>query len=205
MQTNTALEETLAFLLTAFGPLSSAQPRTELPPDLLVPLVLVLPPLAGAHPDAPIRHIMFRLLSLLLSLAPSLLRFQLLHDLLTDTQATSEQMRVAAVGLVKEAVLEGLATVPSSAEGQRNIFASPKFMQTFAPVIFRPQLPELSEDKSTLEEFLESPEPLRLVESLGLYYVVLQRDTDNRVSRSSHGLRHERLTTVDRPVYGIRI
>ena len=92
-------------------------------------------------------------------------------------------MRVAAVGLVREAVLDALIEMKTGKE-KNNIFASPKFMQTFAPVVFRPRLPEGAgvEGKGALEEFLASPEPLRLVESLGLYYVVLQRDTENLVS-----------------------
>ena len=197
IQTNTALEATLAFLLSAFGPLSLPSNTSDLPTDLIVPFAHVLPPLAGAHPDAPLRHIIFRLLARVLALAHPTLRFRILHELLTDgdsqddvygtgvgeVDGTSAQMRVAAVGLVREAVLDALIEVKAG-KGRENVFASPKFMQTFAPVVFRPRLPEGAgvDGRRALEEFLASPEPLRLVEGLGLYYVVLQRDTENLVS-----------------------
>lgn len=122
----------------------------------------------------------------MLALTPSQLRLQLLRDILADDDGdTAPQMRVAAIGLVKEAVLEALST-PASDEDS-NAFASPLFMRTFAPLVFSQRLPSIKhgeEDaEDDLEAFLESPEPLRLVESLGLYYVVLQRDVGNKVGR----------------------
>lgn len=182
IQANTALPSTLALLLTALGPRA---PPSAPAPDLLLPLAHVLPALAGAHPDPELRHIAFRLLSRVLALVPSLVRLELLRDILAaggeeGEDGVAPQMRVAAVGLLKEAVLDGL-----SGSGGDNAFASPLFMRTFTPLVFTTQLPDAGVGGNAgdeLEAFLESPEPLRLVESLGLYYVVLQRDVANKVS-----------------------
>ena len=120
------------------------------------------------------------ILSLVLGLAPPPVRFGLLKDLLAD-EDMPPQMRIAAIGLLKEAVLEAL-----SGQGQ-NIFASRHLLATFGPLVLRP-VPFGSFDTVTLDEFLDSPEPLRLVECLGFYYVLLQRDQNNRVSQSCTSL-----------------
>ncbi|OCH84611.1 hypothetical protein OBBRIDRAFT_829379 [Obba rivulosa] len=174
IQSNTALDETLSLLLRALAPLRTHAPAPAPSPTLLAPLAHVLPPLASAHPDPATRHHAFRLLALVLHLAPSLLRLELLHGLLTDS-AAPPQMRVAAVGLVKEAVLEALAG------SSQDVFVSPLFLGTLGPVLFRTDPPDLlSGSGLLLEEFLESSEPLRLVESLGLFYLLLKRDVRNR-------------------------
>lgn len=189
MQTNVALPETLALLLTTLGPLRTT--KAAPPPGMVVPLAHILPVLAGANSDPELRHITFRLLSLVLVLLPSLLRLEILRDILTDggndgdQEMMSPQMRVAAIGLVKEAVLAALSASPLGGEGtEANAFASPLFTRTFAPLIFLAHIPRHDPEgdvEDELEMFLESPEPLRLVESLGLYYVVLQRDVGNKV------------------------
>ncbi|KZT10353.1 uncharacterized protein LAESUDRAFT_721690 [Laetiporus sulphureus 93-53] len=180
LQSNTALDEVLSLLINSIVPLQSQSP-SELPPDLIVPLAHVLPPLASVHPEPSTRHQTFRLLSVVLSLAPSPLRLQLLYGLLTDPDSLP-QMRVAAVGLVKEAVLEGLSTTMGSSDAARNVFASPIFLQTLGSTILQTDPPELftSGEQLSLAEFLESAEPLRLVECLALYYVLLLRDVQNR-------------------------
>lgn len=92
-------------------------------------------------------------------------------------------MRVAAVGLVKDAVLEALLP-PSGSTSAQNVFASPMFMRVFGPLLFRPSPPDLFDMGAQLniEEFLDSPEPKRIVEVLSLYYVVLLRDKAGSVS-----------------------
>ncbi|GBE89024.1 hypothetical protein SCP_1500260 [Sparassis crispa] len=180
VQANVALDEVLYHLISSIGPLRLQYPRPDLPSDLIVPLAQLLPQLAGVHPDPSTRHQTFRLLSTVLSLTPSPMRLHLLHELLTDSDL-SPQMRVAAVGLVKEAVLEALATAPGSAESDRNVFVSPMFLRALGPLILRPHPPDLfASDDLSLDEFLETPEPLRLVECLAFLYVLLQRDTQNR-------------------------
>lgn len=164
----------LSILIKYLAPLRSLIPRSELEVDLIIPLIHLLPPLASNHPDPDIRHYTFRVLSLVLGLSPSPVRFQLLKELLSD-EDTPPQMRTAAVGLLKEAVMEGL-----SADAQ-SVFASPLLLSTFGPIILRPDPPDIL-DTATREDFLDGPEPLRLVECLGFYYVWFQRDRDNRVS-----------------------
>ncbi|KAI0635285.1 hypothetical protein C8Q77DRAFT_1217164 [Trametes polyzona] len=172
LQSNVALDEDLAILIRCLAPLHLAKPRQELEVDFVIPLIHLLPPLASHHPDPDIRHYTFRALSMVLGLSPSPVRFQLLKDLLSD-EGTPPQMRIAAVGLLKEAVLEGLS------QATQNLFASPHLLSTFGPIVLRPDPPDVLETIAS-EDFLEGPEPLRLVECLGFYYVLLQRDSANR-------------------------
>jgi hypothetical protein len=90
-------------------------------------------------------------------------------------------MRVAAVSLVKDTVLEALSIQPSNAA---SIFSTPMFMRVFGPLLFRPSPPDLFDKGPELdiEQLLESPEPKRIMEVLSLYYVVLLRDRTNMVS-----------------------
>lgn len=95
-------------------------------------------------------------------------------------------MRAAAIGLIKEAVLEGIDASSSSAAevGVKNVFASARFMHTFCPILFQPSPPDLFSTNSRLSvnELKESHEASRLADSLALLYVLLQRDRGNRVS-----------------------
>ncbi|KAJ6510556.1 hypothetical protein C8R45DRAFT_964498 [Mycena sanguinolenta] len=164
IQANHALDETLSLLLQWLHQ-SHFPPGQQLSPDISGPLCALLPALASSHPDTDVRHQTFRILSRVLALTAPELRLQILNDLVTDTGFP--QMRVAAVGLVKEAVLEALS------EPRPSIFASPAFLQVFGPVLLRPD-----DVDDLLSE--ESMEPSRLVECLSLYYILLLRDTSNR-------------------------
>jgi len=86
-------------------------------------------------------------------------------------------MRCAAIGLVKEAVLEAFQA------GRESPWVSPLFLRVFGKVLFKCESEELLGDGSagSLERFEESGEARRLVESLGLYYVLLERDVHNLV------------------------
>ncbi|KAI0777791.1 hypothetical protein BD413DRAFT_188939 [Trametes elegans] len=182
IQLNIALDEVLSVLITTLSSLRATTPRTELETDLIIPLVHLLPHLASNHADPDIRHYTFRILSLVLGLSPPPARFQLLRDLLSEEEMP-QQMRITAIGLLKEAVLEGLSS------GKDNIFASPYLLTTFGPIVLRPDPPEIL-DTVSLEDFLDGPEPLRLVECLGFYYVLLQRDQTNRTGvRDADSLR----------------
>ncbi|KAJ7695342.1 hypothetical protein B0H17DRAFT_430746 [Mycena rosella] len=171
IQANSALDETLSLLLQTLHP-SHFPASQQLPPDISGPLCALLPSLASAHPDADLRHQAFRILSRVLALTPPDLRLQILKDLTTD--ADFPQMRVAAVGLVKEASLQFLA------EGTPSIFASPIFLQVLGPVLLRPDPPDLFHPDLSLADIEDSSEPARLVECLSLYYILLLRDTANR-------------------------
>ncbi|KAI9063524.1 hypothetical protein FKP32DRAFT_1718372 [Trametes sanguinea] len=172
LQANVALDEILAVLINTLAPLRASTPRTDLEADLVIPLVHILPHIASNHSNPDIRHYIFRILSLVLGLCPPPMRFGLLRELLADEDVPC-QMRIAAIGLLKEALLEALSSK------DQNLFASPHLLSTFGPIVLRPDPPNMF-DTVTLEQFLEGPEPLRLIESLGFYYVLFQRDQHNR-------------------------
>jgi hypothetical protein len=85
-------------------------------------------------------------------------------------------MRTAAIGLVKEAVIEALLHPKTE-----NVFASSFLIQTIGPHVFRLDPPNLLASISGVDALKDSPEPPRLVECLNLYYILLSRDTENRV------------------------
>ncbi|KZP23532.1 hypothetical protein FIBSPDRAFT_1042955 [Athelia psychrophila] len=167
IMTNVALDETLAILLYQLnGP-------SDIPLEVLAALANVIPSLASAHPDPSIRMMTFRLLAQLLARAPQQIHLDILRELTSESEFP--QMRSAAIGLVREAVLDGL----SKPMGQ-NIFASPQFMKTFAPILFKLNPPNLLAPGLSPEEFIETSEPSRISESLGLLYVLLLRDKHNQ-------------------------
>lgn len=180
VQLNVALDESLSLLLNSLYSSQSQSPKNDFSPDFIIPLFSALPPLASAHPDPSTRHLIFRILSLLLSLTPSALRLQLLKDITSNTEFP--QMCVAATGLAKEAVFDALSV------SSPNIFASPHFLQVFGPVLFRPRPQDLFLQPLTAQEFQKSSEAPRLVESLGLYYTLLLRDNHNRVTSATRSL-----------------
>ncbi|EDR02134.1 uncharacterized protein LACBIDRAFT_310068 [Laccaria bicolor S238N-H82] len=175
LQTNSALDECLSILLKFLHRIraSSVSPPPTLSPEVVTPLCTILPTIASAHPDPVVRHQAFRIISSLLTLTQPDLRIQLLADLTGDSQLP--QMRVAAVGLVKEAIIESISST------KPNLFASPLFLRVFRPILFRPDPPDLfsGSKELSLGGFQESSEPQRLVECLALYYVLLQRDHQN--------------------------
>lgn len=174
LQSNVALDATLAVLLKVLC--TAPSPQAELSPDIIIPLTTILPPLCSAHPDASTRHITFRILGRVLQLTPSVLRLQILRDLISPSEDVSPYMRIAAIGLMKEAVLEALSNPKAE-----NVFASPRLLQTIGPHVFRLDPPDLLTSIASVDALKSSSEPARLVECLNLYYILLLRDTDNRV------------------------
>ncbi|KAJ3568098.1 hypothetical protein NP233_g5935 [Leucocoprinus birnbaumii] len=171
LQPNSNLQaDALAFLLLVL------HQGIEVSPDITSALMPQMIVLSSAHPSSSTRHQAFRAMSLLLAKSPPQLRMQILADLVANSEYP--QMRVAAVGLVKEAVLEAL---DSRFSKYVSPFVTPMFMTVFGPLLFRPSPSDLFDQsvKMDLEEFLESPEPKRITEALSLYYVVLLRDGAN--------------------------
>ena len=174
LQLDVALDATLAILLKVLCTAPPAQ--GELSHDIIISLTTVLPLICSAHPDASARHITFCILGQVLQLAPSLLRLQILRDLVSPSEDASPYMRTAAIGLVKDAVLEALSDPKAE-----NVFASPFLLQTLGPHVFRLEPPNLLASFSEVDALKNNPEPMRLVGCLNLYYILLSRDTDNRV------------------------
>lgn len=172
LEQNIAVDESLA-LLQAFLFTSSHQ----LPPEIVDPLATLLTPLASTHRHPPTRHIAFRTLGVLLSRAPPHVHLAHLSSLLTD--CPFPQMRVAAVGLVKETFLNAI----TSTINEQSLFKSTTLLRALGPTLFRPDPPDLfaSPTRESFRKFLESSEPARLTECLAFYYVLLKRDTANSV------------------------
>lgn len=179
LQTNVALDESLAILFTYLFPASAAVPP-ELSTHITVPLSVVLPALCSSHPNASTRHLSFRLLGQVLHLSPSPLRLQILRDLLSPSEDNFPQMRIAALGLIKDAVIEALNSPPSDEDVAAGVFATPVLLQTIGPLVFRPDPPDLFDTIPTIEEFTDLPEAKRLTECLTLYYILLQLDGNNK-------------------------
>jgi len=175
IHSNRFLDESLAILINALYIHSVAKPTASLPDEVILPLCGLLPSIASVHPDGSVRHQTFRVLSLLLQACDSQIRFHQLIELTKDSEYP--QMRTAAVGLVKEALLESLAS-----HQKNDPFLGSLFLQSFGPILFRPNPPDLLSSSLSLKEFQESNEPSRLVECLSLYYVILQRDEKNQVN-----------------------
>ena len=174
IQTGSALDEALAILLHGLEPLKPL-PRPQLPDTIIHPMFAILPTLSSTHPDPLVRHQAFRILSLVLSSCASQTRLQFLKDLATHPYFP--QMRVAAVGLIKEAVLFAISVAPTS-----DVFASSTFLKVLGPVVLRACPPDLfAEPDLSIKTFKESSEPARLIECLGLYYTLLRRVTANMV------------------------
>ncbi|OJA10621.1 hypothetical protein AZE42_05700 [Rhizopogon vesiculosus] len=173
IQMNLALDEAL-FLIFRCITQDRAQP--DFPPDLAMSLCVVLPALASTHLDPFVRHFSLRLIALILARLPSMLRQQILITLASDTELP--QMRAAAIGLLKEFVLEALQIPVSS--GEHNIFASPLLIRSFGPILFRTTPSDYLSTINTAEDIEKSLEPSRIAEVLSFYYVLLQRDKDNK-------------------------
>lgn len=178
------LHSSLALLASSLGPQISQTPRPELPPDIFGPLIAVLPGLASAHPDPAVRHMVYRLIGVVLRLVSDMLRLEIMRGFLQGEEGTEQNMRVAAIHLLKDLLLEAIeeASKKDPTSPTKSVFTSPILWQRLAPVIFRSQPPDLLEsDATTWEEVVESGEAVRLVECLTLYFVVLKRDTKNLV------------------------
>ncbi|KAF9491717.1 hypothetical protein BDN71DRAFT_1433725 [Pleurotus eryngii] len=167
---NVALDESLAILIAALNQSASSGNAAKLSPEIVTPLCTLLPPLACGHPDASTRYLIYKILSLLLSLSQPQLRLEILRDLTSSESAP--QMRIAAIGLIKDAIFEGLSS-PFP-----DLFASPALFSGLGTILLRPDPPNFCSD-CDYGQMSESPEPSRLVQCLSLYYAVLLRDQKN--------------------------
>ncbi len=176
-------DECYYLILSALVPPHSST-KSTVPAEASVPLVQVLVPVAASHPDPSLRNLTYTLISLLLKALPPGPRLASLTELVSP-ECAFPAMRVAAISLVRDAVLDALTTTTSRAE--RNVLANPQLFAAIGRVLLRSEPPDLFEDTSEekLKEFLEESEPARLTECLGFYYVVLERDEKNLVCTCS--------------------
>ncbi|KAG2060065.1 hypothetical protein BDR06DRAFT_927426 [Suillus hirtellus] len=173
IQMNFALDESL-FLI--FRCVTQDRTQPDLPPDLATSLCVVLPALASTHLDPFIRHFSLRLIALILARLPSVFQQQILMTLASG--AEFPQMRAAAVGLLKEIVLDALQ-IPALS-GEQNVFASPLLIRSFGPILFRTMPPDYLSTVQVADDIEKSLEPSRIAEVLSFYYVLLQRDKANK-------------------------
>ncbi|KIJ04703.1 hypothetical protein PAXINDRAFT_104052, partial [Paxillus involutus ATCC 200175] len=178
LQMNLFLDESLFLLFRIL-----TQEGTDVPPNVATSLCEILSALASTHLDPFVRQFSLRMLSLTLSRLPPPPRLEILLKLTTDQGFP--QIRGPAIGLVKEAVLEALALPAPSA--RLNPFASPELLRVFGGVLFRPNPPEFFSERKTREELERSLELLRIVDCLSFYYVLLQRDRENKTEVRSVG------------------
>ncbi|KAG1797705.1 uncharacterized protein HD556DRAFT_1440655 [Suillus plorans] len=173
IQMNFALDESL-FLI--FRCVTQDRTQPDLPPDLATSLCVVLPALASTHLDPFIRHFSLRLIALILARLPSVFQQQILITLASGVELP--QMRAAAVGLLKEFVLDALQ-IPALS-GEQNVFASPLLIRSFGPILFTTMPSDYLSTVQVADDIEKSLEPSRIAEVLSFYYVLLQRDKDNK-------------------------
>jgi hypothetical protein len=166
LQKGVAADELLHFVIT----------RANTPGSLQADgLVHYLVSLSSSSPDERQRNTAFVTLSVLLQKLPSPARLARFVELLSPENPLP-QMRVAAVGLVKDSILEALSSQ------QPNLFASKELFAQLGRFLLRPDPIDLFQNNFDGDEFLSTAEPARLIECLGLYYTLLRRDTVNKVT-----------------------
>lgn len=196
IQSNIALDETLAVLYNQLSSSPSDADAGVLPPEIVTPLTTILAPLASAHPHPQTRFLTFRLLALLLKRSSPLIRLETLKEL-SGSENEWAQMRVASVGLIKEGILEGLEGPPHDSLATRHC------METFEKVLFCPNPPSFFSEleKGNADEESAASELARISECLALLYVLLLRDKNNRASPLPTSLFCAALINLCRLVY----
>jgi len=209
LQANHGIDALLAFLLRYLQPHPSASDKAVtvaaayLPDDIVAALVPLIAPLSAAHPHPPTRLLLFRgvLKPLLQRTAPAL-RLTLYASLLAIDEDTAmyPQLRVSAIGLVREDVVGALRR--SATDG--DMLASPKMLQMLGPLILRPNPRDLfTRQDLDVEEWVKETEPARLTEALLFYYTLIVVDVDNKVRKAIFGLLSGRARESHVPDAGI--
>lgn len=173
LQSNVGVNECIFLLMSrACSPGSISESE-------LTPLIQCIASIAASSPDPIRRNSAFVTLSLLLKRVDPPARLVILGELLS-LEDPFPQMRVAAIGLVKESVFDGLASKTP------DVFASPQLFTHLGRYLLRPEPIDLFDNFDNtiaidVEEFFTSVEPARLTECLGFYYALLLRDANNQV------------------------
>ncbi|KAG8955319.1 hypothetical protein FRC04_008670 [Tulasnella sp. 424] len=137
--------------------------------DVVCSLSSVLAQVASLSSDPIIRQVAFQSLTELLSGASPPLRRQLLEELIVE--CPFPQMRTAAVSLLKKFLLEAIESEKPST------LASPDSLSLVSAILRHDPSDTLQQPFSMLSEVRGS---VRLVDALGLYYILLIRDSENR-------------------------
>lgn len=197
MGTQRNVDESLFIILYGLFPESNS--REEWDPTSASPLIEILAHLSCHHSDLYVRHMAFRIIGEILRRFPSPLEhMRALHGLLTDDSFPA--MRVAAVGLLKDAVVGAFA---SSHSGRESPFSSPILVQTFGRLVLRVDPENLFEDSSSpvVDDPMLMMQYKRVAECISFYYVLLSLDSENKV-RTRTALRSKALVLTQ---YSIRL
>lgn len=181
LQSSTAVDEVL-FLLLQYAHAHATQSITTASLDSIIqPLVT----LCSTCPDPEKRNTIWVTFSELFKTLSSAARLALLTELLSPETDPFPQMRVAAVGLVKDSVSDSLSAVASLPPAERkqsvDILVS-RLLAQLGRYLLRPEPPELLShplEQFDTDAFLESSEPTRLHQCLSLYYMLLVKDVSN--------------------------
>ena len=182
LQSGTAVDEVLFLLLNH----AHYHPTRSTPIDSLIQPLITL---CSTSPDPIQRNTAFVALSQLSKPLHPAQQITLFIELLSPETDPFPQMRVAAVGMVKEAVSEALSAAallpPDKQRHHAGLLASPQLFAHLGQYFLRSEPPELLSgplDGFDVDAFLESSEPTRLHLCLSLYYMLLVQDVSNLVS-----------------------
>ncbi|BGP19383.1 hypothetical protein JCM10213_000620 [Rhodosporidiobolus nylandii] len=169
--------------------------------EVLFPLIEILSTHAALSPSPQTRFLSFRLISRLLLCctgtgakdegdAGETTQMMLLKGLVADSPF--EPLRVAAVGLVKEVVGQKLAEAEENVTSSLPLLLTPLFLSEFGASLFNlelaattPEAPEATPfSELNADEFVEKQHSI-IMERLGLYYFLLQRDRRNLTGLAS--------------------
>jgi len=133
---STATTPILAYLAHAVYSTNSAM--SDFPDSTISALVHALTPIASMHSTPSTRHIAFRLLSTLVQshIHDDAIRLSILLELITDE--AFPQMRTAAIGLLRSAVLATITFQKTQTPYAGSFLVSPEMLYTISPVILRP-------------------------------------------------------------------
>ncbi|KAG8679629.1 hypothetical protein FRC08_016854 [Ceratobasidium sp. 394] len=141
--------------------------------DIATDLVPTVSSVAATDPVPRTRAAAFRLLTRIILRVHPEIAFGLVHQLAGE-ECPFPNMRASAVCLLRQLVVQAFVKKPPAED---NPFAARILLQEYAPILFKSYL--LDEAAAGASESADPQEINRIVESLGFYYVLLARDTEN--------------------------
>ncbi|KAG8736351.1 hypothetical protein FRC10_009412, partial [Ceratobasidium sp. 414] len=141
--------------------------------DIATDMVPAVSSVAATDPTPETRAAAFRLLTQITLKVHPEIAFGLVHQL-ADEACPFPNMRASAVGLLRQLVVRAFSKNPPAKDDP---FAARILLQEYASILFRSYL--LNGAAANAPEPADPQEINRIVESLGFYYVLLARDTEN--------------------------